>query len=307
MDKIDFNFDTADGKKIYGYKWDLEEGTSPKGVVQIAHGMAETAARYDRFAKRLNEKGYIVYANDHRGHGRTAESVENVGYLGEDGYNWMVKDMYQLTEIIKKENPSLKLFLYGHSMGSMLSQRYISLYGSAINGVILSGTAGRQDFATRIGIRMSKRELNKIGPKAQSKKMNNLTFGNYNKAFKPNRTEFDWLSRDTAEVDKYVNDPYCGGVFSAQFFYDFLTGLRETQKKSNMVNIPKELPIYVTGGDKDPVGKNLKLVMPLINEYKSLGIKDVSFKFYKDGRHEILNETNRDEVMNDIIDWLDKH
>lgn len=303
----EFTFKDEEGIEIFVYKWLPEGVINVKGAVQISHGMAETAARYERFAEDLTKAGYIVYANDHRGHGRTAGSVENVGYCGQDGFNWMVKDMRRLNSIISDENPDIPIFLLGHSMGSMLSQTYIENYGDTINGVILSGTSGKMGILLDIGIVIAKREMKRIGPRGKSTLLNNMTFGSYNKEFKPNRTDFDWLNRDNSEVDKYINDPYCGGVFSAGFFYDFLRGLKEMHKIEQLRKIPKDLPIYLFSGEKDPVGKDCRSVKQLIDTYKKEQIKDVSYKFYKDGRHEMLNEINRDEVITDTIKWLDSH
>lgn len=307
MRKEEFTFKDLGGMEIFVYKWLPDEGIDVKGVVQIAHGMAETARRYERFAEVLTGSGYIAYANDHRGHGRTAKTLENVGYTGYEGFEWMVKNLHQLNEIIKKENPNLPVFLFGHSMGSLLAQRYITLYGDGLKGVILSGTAGKQGIMLDIAINITRNELKKNGEKERSEKLNKLTFGNYNNAFSPGRTEFDWLSRDNEEVDKYINDPFCGTVFTTRFFYDFFRGMKEIHKTENMMNIPKELPFYIFSGDKDPVGKKCKSVLWLIKAYKKLGIKDVTYKFYKDGRHEMLNEINKDEVMREVIAWLESH
>lgn len=304
-----FTFKASDGEEIFAYNWQPEdENNNVKGIVQIAHGMAEAAHRYKRFAEKLVKEGYIVYANDHRGHGKTAPSLDEIGYIGPDGYNRMVQDMKEFTDLIRdRENKDLPLFLFGHSMGSFLAQRYISHYGDNIQGVILSGTSGDQGFVLNIGISIAKREVAKKGPKARSPRLNNLSFGSYNKKFEPSRTEFDWLTRDEKEVDKYMEDPYCGGIFTTSFYYDFFKGLKENFKKSNLENIPKNLPIYIFAGDKDPVGNMGKGVLKLVKCYQRLGIKDLEYKLYKDGRHEMLNEINRDEVMEDVINWLDKH
>lgn len=302
-----FIFKSEDGTDIFVYNW-VPENIKVKGIVQISHGMAETAHRYERFARSLTNRGYIVYANDHRGHGKTAGTIENLGYLAdEDGFNWLVRDLYSLTNIIKKENPSLPIFLFGHSMGSFAAQKYIMLHGSELKGVILSGSNGKQGIVLNIGAAFAKREIKKHGRKSQSPKLNKLIFGAFNKAFNPSRTEFDWLSRDNEEVDKYINNPYCGTIFTTGFFYDFLTGLKDIEDKKNFNLIPKDLPIYIFSGDKDPVGKFGKGVRNLFNRYKSIGVKDINYKLYKDGRHEMLNEINRDEVTSDILQWLDNH
>lgn len=306
MKENSFTFKDPAGVEIFVYRW-LPDSEEIKGVVQISHGMAETAERYRRFADFLTKSGYAVLANDHRGHGKTAKSLDDVGYLGEDGFNWMIKDMKILNDMIAEEFKNKKIYIFGHSMGSLLSQRYISLFGDSIDGVILSGTCGKQGIALDLGIAIARMELKKHGPKVRSSKLNNLTFGSYNRGIKNHATEFDWLSRDKDEVDKYINNPYCGGVFTTEFFYDFLTGYKKLHKKENMQRIPKELPIYIFSGKKDPVGKNCKTVSWLIEEYKRLKIKDVSYKFYENGRHEMLNEINKDEVMNDVLNWLYKH
>lgn len=305
MISTNFTFKSEDGLEVFVYKWEPKD-VKVKGIVQISHGMAETAQRYERFAKVLTHNGYVVYANDHRGHGKTAGSIEKLGYLGDDnGFERLVNDIHRLSLIIKEENPHIPLFLFGHSMGSFAAQRYIMLYGNEIDGVILSGSNGKQGIILDIGIMVAKIEIKKHGAKSQSPKLNNLIFGKYNTYFKPNNTEFDWLSSNSAEVDKYINDPYCGTVFTAGFFYDFLNGLKEIEDKNNLNMIPKDLPIYIFSGDKDPVGKFGKGVINLFNRYKNLGVKDIKYKLYKDGRHEMLNETNGEEVMNDIIKWLD--
>jgi len=303
-----FTFKSDEGMDIYVYNWRPDEEIQIKGVVQIAHGMAETAARYERFAKVLTDNGYIVYIHDHRGHGNTAKTIENLGYLAEkDGFKWLVEDVHKLSEIIKKENPALPLFLFGHSMGSFVTQRYIMLYGKELKGTILSGSNGKQGPILNIGAFLAKREAKKNGRKAQSSKLDKLSFGSFNNAFKPNRTAFDWLSRDNDEVDKYIKDPFCGTVFTCGFFYDFLSGLKEIEKDENIALVPKDLPVFIFAGDKDPVGKNGKGIIRLFNTYKKFNIKDVTYKLYKDGRHEMLNESNRDEVMSDVINWLNNH
>jgi alpha-beta hydrolase superfamily lysophospholipase len=308
MIQENFTFKSEEGTEIYTYKWIPDESVSIKGVVQIAHGMAETAARYERFAGMLTDNGYVVYINDHRGHGKTAKKVENLGILAEEsGFKWLVEDVHKLTEIIEKENPSLPIFLFGHSMGSFITQKYIMLYGKRLKGAILSGSNGKQGMMLNLGLFVAKGEIKKHGRNAKSLKLNKMSFGSFNNAFKPNRTEFDWLSRDNVEVDKYIKDPFCGSLFTAGFFYDFLNGLKEIENKENLMLVPKEIPIYIFSGDKDPVGKAGKGVDKLINSYKKCEVKDLTYKLYKDGRHEMLNEVNREEVMCDVISWLNIH
>ncbi len=302
-----FTFKDKGGLEIFVYKWLPDENIQVKGIVQISHGMAEVAARYEGFANALTNDGFIVYANDHRGHGKTAGKIEKLGDLGEDGFNLMVENMHGLNERIKEEDLNLPIFLFGHSMGSFLTQRYICLYGSGLKGAILSGSCGKQGIIIDIARAIAKGEIKKIGRSGKSNKLDKLSFGSYNNSFKPNRTAFDWLSRDNKEVDKYIADPFCGTVFTAGFFYDFLGGLKNIADNMEIKNVPKDLPIYIFSGDKDPVGKNGKGVLRLFNTYKQHGIKDLTHKLYKDGRHEMLNETNKEEVIGDVIKWLNAH
>ncbi|MDX5686289.1 alpha/beta hydrolase [Clostridioides difficile] len=304
MKCTNFTFKGEEGLDIYTYKWEDENIKKPKAVIQIAHGMAETAQRYETFAKVLTKNGYIVYINDHRGHGKTAKIIENVGHLAEkEGFRCLVEDMYTLTNIIKKENEDLPIYLFGHSMGSFASQRYIMDYSNNLSGLILCGSNGKQGIILNLAHLIINREIKKYGRRSKSNKINNLIFGG--EIIRRNeKTKFDWLSRDKEQVEKYINDPFCGVVCSCGFFYDLVQGLKEIEDKENLKKVPLDIPIYIISGDKDPIGKNGKGVLRLRDRYIKLGVKDVTCKFYKDGRHELLNEINREEVFEDIICWL---
>ncbi|MFS1515966.1 alpha/beta hydrolase [Bacillus sp. SCS-151] len=303
-----FTYSATDSEQIYAKKWIPELSEYRRGIVQIAHGMAEHIGRYDKFAQALVNEGYIVYGNDHRGHGQTANNEENIGYFADrNGFDLVVEDMFYLTNLIKEQHEQLPIFLFGHSMGSFLSRRFIQLHGEEITGVILSGTGGDPGILGKIGARLAKSEMTRKGLRHRSKRLDKLSFGSYNKSFKPTRTDFDWLSRDQQEVDKYVDDALCGGVFTSSFFYDLLTGLEVIHRRDNILKIRKDLPIYLFSGAKDPVGNFSKGVSKVYEAYKAAGIEDVTCKLYKDGRHEMLNETNRDEVYEDIMTWLKKH
>lgn len=192
-------------------------------------------------------------------------------------------------------------------MGSLLSRSFIIQYGDKLSGAVLLGTNGDPGLLKYIGILVSKLEMKMKGKKARSNILDNLSFGGYNKAFAPNRTKFDWISKDTSNVDKYVNDPYCGGIFSAGFFYDLVTGVNDIGKLSNIEKAPKDLPVFFLSGENDPVGDMTKGVLQVYDLFKKAGIQDVSYKFYPEVRHEILNDINKEEVYRDIIEWLDKH
>ncbi|SJN87868.1 alpha/beta hydrolase [Clostridioides difficile] len=304
MKCTNFTFKGEEGLDIYTYKWEDENIKKPKAVIQIAHGMAETAQRYETFAKVLTKNGYIVYINDHRGHGKTAKIIENVGHLAEkEGFRCLVEDMYTLTNIIKKENEDLPIYLFGHSMGSFASQRYIMDYGNNLSGLILCGSNGKQGIILNLAHLIINREIKKYGRRSRSNKINDLIFGG--QIIRRNeKTKFDWLTRDKEQVEKYINDPFCGVVCSCGFFYDLVQGLKEIEDKENLKKVPLDIPIYIISGDKDPIGKNGKGVLRLRDRYIKLGVKDVTCKLYKDGRHELLNEINKEEVFEDIICWL---
>ena len=306
MKTSEFKIRVSENIEIHVYEW-LPD-TEPKAILQIAHGMAEHAARYANFAEFLTNNGYAVYANDHRGHGKTAGNVEKLGFFAEkDGWSFVMHDMYKLTLEIKKRNPDKAVFLFGHSMGSFLSRYYITQYASDIKGVILSGTGGHPGILGNIGVFITKMLIAFYGKKAQSPLMSKLSFGEFNKVFKPNRTEYDWLSRDDAQVDKYVADPFCGTVFTTGFYKDMLKGLLDVSTQKSIDEIPENLPIYLFSGNNDPVGENGKGVKEVYEKYKKAGIKNVSIKLYENARHETLNETNNDEVYNDILKWLNEH
>lgn len=307
MKSSEFYFkSTKDNLDIHVYKWE-PENKNPIGIVQISHGMSETAIRYEYFAKNLTDNGYIVYINDHRGHGLTAKTIDKVGCLADsDGFTYLVEDINTLTNIIKEENEDLPIFLFGHSMGSFASQRYIMEYGNNIDGLILSGSNGKHGFILNIAEKIINYEIKRKGRLHRSKVLDSLIFGGNNKKFKSPRTEFDWLSRDEKEVDRYIEDPFCGVLFTCGFFYDFIKGLQEIEDKENLKKVPLDLPIYIMSGDKDPIGKNGKGVLRLRDRYIKLGVKDVLCKLYEGGRHEMLNETNKDEVIRDILNWINE-
>ena len=298
-----FCFSDIEGKEIKCYKWTANG--NPKGIIQIVHGMTEYALRYEYFAEKLCENGYTVYAHDHRGHGETSKEEEERGYIADnEGFDILVEDVKELTDIIKEENPNIPIILFGHSMGSFVTQRYIELYGNEIHGVILSGTDGKPDKITKLGILISKVEIMLRGRKAKSKLMDKLSFGNFNSNFKPNRTDYDWLCSVEEEVDKYIESPMCGFICTTSYYYDLIRGLWKINKKENLKQIPKNLPIFIFAGDKDPVGKFGKGIIRLYESYKGLGITDLKYKLYKNGRHEMLNEKNKDEVIEDLLEWI---
>ncbi len=306
MYKTEFRFETSDKISINAVKWvAAAKETSPMAVVQISHGMAEHVSRYDEFAKILVKNGFSVYGNDHRGHGKTANIIENIGFFAsENGWFKVSEDMFKLTQIIKNENPNIPVFLLGHSMGALLSQTYAIFHSCEMDGIVLSGLSGDLGFLRNIAIFIAKIIAKFHHKETPSPFLNNLSFGKFNKNFSPVRTHFDWLTRDSQIVDNYVNDIFCGGIFSVGFFQDLLTGLSFVHKTENLQKIRKNLPYFLLSGAKDPVTKNGKSISEWILKLKKVKIENISHKIYADCRHEILNEINRQEIYFDIINWL---
>ncbi|WP_246040260.1 alpha/beta hydrolase [Ectobacillus funiculus] len=301
-----FTVQASDGVELSCIKW-IDETRQPRMILQISHGMAEHIRRYAAFAQMLIGEGIFVYGNDHRGHGYTAEKKEDRGYFAdENGFGKVVEDLYLVTQQIKKEYPGTPVVLFGHSMGSFLIRRYAQLYGRELHGMILSGTGDNAIPLLKIGKLLARLEMKAKGRKTPSLFLNNLSFGKFNKPFRPTRTPFDWLTRNEKEVDKYIADPLCGGIFTGRFFYDLYTGSEMIQKAENIAKVPKDLPILFISGDKDPVGGNTKGVLQAYEAFRAAGVHDVSYIFYKDGRHEMLHEINQKEVYSDIVRWLEE-
>lgn len=277
-----------------------------RGVVQIAHGIAEHVERYDAFAQFLAGKGYLVVANDHLGHGQSINSPEDIGFFGETGgWDLAVSDMHKLYEATHAQFGSLPYFLFGHSMGSFLARTYIIRYPDDLTGAVICGTGQQSGLIVAGGKMMGTMECRKNGPRYKSEKLNAMAFGSYNKGYAEHRTDYDWLSRDPAVVDRYIADPLCGFIPSAGLFTDMMCGLQFIGKAANLSAMRKTLPVFLIAGEKDPVGEYGKGVRRVFDMFRKAGMQDVTIKLYPDCRHEILNELNKDEVMNDVAAWLD--
>jgi alpha-beta hydrolase superfamily lysophospholipase len=299
-------FRVSDGKAIHVHEWLPDEGVPRKGLVHVAHGMGEHAARYERLGEALTAAGFVVYANDHRGHGKTAESPEELGWFAEsDGFRRVELDLEELVADEKRRHMGLPVFLLGHSMGSYLTQRFLIERGEILSGAILSGTGGKPSLLASAGRLVARAERMRLGARGKSNLLRDLSFGAFNKPFEPGRTKFDWLSRDAAEVDKYVADPLCGFDSTTSLWVDLLDALAFIADPIKQARIPKKLPVYVFAGSEDPVGEKTKSIRQLLGAYEAAGLNDVTHKFYEGARHETLNETNRDEVTRDLLAWLE--
>lgn len=282
MRREDFSFNSEDGIEIAYYRWRAPGKAA--GIVQIAHGMGEHSLRYAHVAEVLNQAGYHVYANDHRGHGRSVKGPESLGDFGAGGWNGLVADMVTLTRLARTREGRIPVILLGHSMGSFAAQHYVIDNSALIAGLVLSGSAAVDKLA--------------IDPSADA----DLTA--FNRGFEPARTQHDWLSRDPAAVDAYEADPLCGFGVNKQAMQTMAASMVRLIDPAAIGQIRKDLPIYIFAGDKDPINHNLEWLKPVAERYRAAGIANVTEKYYAEGRHEMLNETNRDEVMRDLVSWL---
>lgn len=287
--------------EIAAYKW-LPEG-KPKAVVQIVHGMAEHAVRYDDLARFLNEQGYAVYADDHAGHGASVNGMGKKGYFApDDGWSRLVDDEMLLHNTARADYPDLPMVLYGHSMGSFLARTCASRFPDEFDALVFSGTAGKNPVLG-IAKAIAKSHIKKTGGDKPDEQLNGLAFGAYAKKIKQPRTPFDWLTHDEAIVDKYVEDEFCGFTFTSAAFRDLFDGLGEIAGKQWAEKI-RNVPIYLLAGKEDPVGNYGKGVVEVCEDLMKTGHTKVVLQLYENGRHEMHNETNRDEVYRGIAAFL---
>ena len=279
----------------------------PRGIIVIAHGMAEHASRYARFAASAVEEGYAVLAGDHRGHGATA-APGGFGFVAEKGgWERVVADMGTVLDAARRAWPDVPVFLMGHSWGSFLARDLAARRGGELAGLILLGTGSGTGALTRPAAAVCAGESWLRGPRHPSWLLNALAFGPYQRHFAPNRTEADWISRDVHEVDRYVADPWCGFVCTASFFRDLVAGGRAVNTAAHAAAVPAQLPMLLASGDRDPVGAMGRGVQRSATLYRRAGVREVCVILYPGGRHELLNETNRDQVTGDILTWIDGH
>jgi alpha-beta hydrolase superfamily lysophospholipase len=295
-----FTLTPADQAPFFVYRWlPLER---PRAVVQIAHGMAEHAGRYDRLAQALNAAGYGVYANDHRGHGRTAPSAADLGFFAEsNGWRVCLDDMEALRRHLASEHPETPVILLGHSMGSFMAQQAAGENGAAFAGLVLSGSYHQSRGLARAGAFLARVEARRLGPHGRSALLHTLTIGAYNRRFAPVRTPFDWLTRDPAAVDRYAADPLCGFRPTVQLWIDLLDALG-----AGLPIPPRQLPVYFMSGARDPVAAADPGAARLAASFRDAGLASVTHRVYPEARHELFHETNREEATRDLVAWLDQ-
>lgn len=294
-------FDSQGKGKIHYVKWAPQ--AQPKAIVQIIHGIAEHAGRYEDLAAYLNSQDILVVAEDHMGHGLSMKTGTQ-GYF-DGGWLTAAADCHKLTELTMEEYPNVPYILYGHSMGSFLARTLLTEYpDSGIAGAIICGTGWMSGAVLKAGLAACGL-LCKKSEKEPSQLLNKLVFGGYNKRVEHQRTSSDWLSRDDGSVDAYIADPLCGFIASAGLMRDMLTGITHIQKPENLAKMQKQLPVFFIAGGDDPVGDYGKGVRQAAQEFEKAGMEKVAIRIYPLCRHEIHNEINRQEVYEDVSQWIE--
>lgn len=278
-----------------------------RGVVQIEHGIGDHADRYADFMSFLAENGFVCAADDHLGHGQSIEREADKGFFAEkDGWWRVVDDLKKLHDTMKDRYPGVPFILFGHSMGSFLARTYLIRYPDDFDAAILSGTAQQSPLMVAGGSLLAETLTRKNGPRGDGKLLNDVAFGSYNKKIKFRYTEFDWLSRDEAQVRKYIDDPLCGFVAKCSLYRDLMEGIRFIGAKENAARMNKTTPVYFMSGDADPVGDYGKGVERAYKLFCDVGMRDVMIRLYPGGRHEMLNEINNKDVYRDILNWINE-
>ena len=274
--------------------------------MHIVHGMAEHAGRYARFAGALNRAGFNVWGHDGRGHGTNSTPGIAGHFADSNGWTAVLDDVRAVSKEMARTFPGVPLVLFAHSMGSFMAQALMADPGGLYLGVVLSGTNGPPGVLEAGTRAIAQLQRQVLGPRRPGTWLKEIVFGRYNRRFAPNRTGFDWLSRDAAEVDRYRADPLCGFALTAQAWVDFLEGKAALGSASHLQHVPKMLPVHIIAGTRDPVGEEMKGVERLLRAYASAGLANVTHSSYDGARHELVNETNRDEVTRDVIEWVDQ-
>ena len=301
------SFPSSDGlHTVQAVEW--TPSAPPRAVVQLVHGISEHMGRYDHFARFLNEHGFAVCGHDHLGHGRTAAGPGEYGFLGErNGWDYLARDVHALREREGEHFPGLPWFLLGHSMGSFVARTCLIRWPGMVDGCILSETGQESAPLVAFGKAISSLLCAVRGSNTRSKLVTSLSLGAYNRQFRPNRTANDWISRDEAVVDAYNADPLCQFVPTVGMFRDMMGGLQFIGSPANLKHMDPDTPVLLFSGDRDPVGGSGAGVRKVAGLFRDAGVRDLTLKLYPEGRHEMLNERNREEVYADVLAWLEAH
>ena len=300
----EFSYPSSDGSHtVHAMEW-LPQG-QPRAVVQIVHGVAEYVGRYDHVARFLTERGFLVCGEDHLGHGKTVDDGKYGYFSPRGGWDLVARDIRRLRELQGEKYPGVPYVMLGHSMGSFLTRTYLIRWPGTVDGAVLSGTGQEPAPLVALGKALAGGLCLLRGGDSVSPLVNAMSLGAYNKKFAPNRTGADWISRDEAVVDAYLKDPLCTFMPTVAMFRDMMGGLQYIADRNNLARMDKETPVYFLSGDRDPVGAMGKGVEKVVRMFRKAGCRDVSVKLYPEGRHEMFNELNRDEVMADLLAWLE--
>lgn len=300
----DIFFTSSTGKNTIHVRKCLPDG-QPRAVIQIVHGIAEHIGRYDDFMAFLANSGFIVVGDDHLGHGQSAASPDELGFFDDtEGWDRAVDDIRTLRDMMHAEYHDLPYIFFGHSMGSFLTRTYLIKYPDRYDAAIISGTGHQNRALIFAGLAACSTIVRLHGPRSDGQLLNDIAFGTYNRKVAFPMTDFDWVSRDHESVRSYINDPYCGFVCKAGLYKDMMTGVKFITDQHNIDRMSKDQPIYFMSGDMDPVGDYGKGVERAYKAFCDAGLRDVSMRLYPGGRHEMLNEINRKQVYQDILDWL---
>lgn len=308
MLKEEFYYDSRDGKsKLHAVRYMPEDDTDIRCVVQIVHGMAEYIERYEEFAEFLTARGCVVTGEDHMGHGKSVGKTGKYGYFCEqDPATVLVRDVHRLKKATQALYPEVPYIILGHSMGSFITRNYMFRYGTGISAAVVMGTGMQPPALLKMSKALAGMQKVFFGPKHVSGLIDKLAFGSYNKQIQNPATSFDWLSRDAERVEKYISDPMCGFVFTVNGFSTLFELISRLNRRENLERIPAALPVLMVSGDADPVGDYGRGVQKAYESLRSAGLEDITLKLYDGGRHELLNETNRDEVMQDVFRWIEE-
>ena len=303
---IETKIPSTDGKNqlhVYIFKPDTEI----RAILQISHGMVEHIGRYKDFAEFLNSKGILVIGNDHLGHGFTVSSDEDYGYFGSENSKTVVDDLYEVTKYAKSTyGNNIPYFLLGHSMGSFMARRYMMTRGNELTGAIISGTGSQPGIALFFGKLLVSLTTAIKGEKYHPKLLKSIAFSSYNNKIKNPETESDWLCKDKEIVQKYIHDKFCTFDFTVDGYKTLFGVIEYIQKPENINKIPKDLPVLMFSGDMDPVGNYGKGVISAKKSMEKAGLNKITLIMYKDGRHEMLNELERQNVYNDVYLWINE-
>ena len=300
--RTDFYYESQCGSQIHGCRW-VPAG-EVRAIVQLVHGISERLERYGEFAEYLNSQGILVVGEDHMGHGLSVTDKTPRCYFA-GGWFGAVEDTYQLTRDTMAKHPGVPYFFYGHSMGSFMTRTILAKYpDSGITGAVICGTGWKSPVIISAAKMLSNLICKVKGEKHPSKLMMKLAFGSYNNRIKPLRTPLDWLTRDEVSVDGYIADPLCGGTASAGLMGDMMDGFAYIQDEKNLNAMNKDLPVFFIAGDADPVGEYGKGVLHTAEMFRKVGMRLVSVKLYPQARHEVHNELNKEEVYDDVRNWI---